>query len=119
MNARITRLGVFLMCCYVLLFVQLNRVQVLDRDELTGHPANNRSIVRDFDRPRGSIVSADGVLLAESVEMPAPVSTTTRTVRSPSICAQIACSSASVAASTAFITAGRSMVTRATWPSSS
>lgn len=70
MNKRITRLGVFLMCCYALLFVQLNRVQVLDRDELTGHPANNRSIVRDFDRPRGSIVSADGVLLAESVETP-------------------------------------------------
>ncbi len=68
MNARITRLGVVLTVCYVLLFIQLNRVQVLNRDELTGHPANTRSIVRDFDRPRGSIVSADGALLAESVE---------------------------------------------------
>ena len=67
MDKRITRLGVFLIFCYVALFVQLNRVQVLDRSELVADPSNTRAIIRDFDRPRGSIVSADGVLLAESV----------------------------------------------------
>ena len=70
MNKRISRLGVGLVLCYVLLFLQLNRVQVLQADKLNHHPENFRQIQRDFDRPRGAIATADGVVLARSVETP-------------------------------------------------
>lgn len=70
MNRRIGRLGVFLILCYAALFLQLNRVQILDRPGLTGHPANTRAIVRDFNRPRGAIVTADNVVVAESLDQP-------------------------------------------------
>ena len=70
MNKRISRLGVGLVLCYVLLFLQLNRIQVFQADELNHHPENFRQIQRDFDRPRGAIATADGVVVARSVETP-------------------------------------------------
>ena len=69
-NKRISRLGVGLVLCYVLLFLQLNRIQVFQADELNHHPENFRQIQRDFDRPRGAIATADGVVVARSVETP-------------------------------------------------
>jgi peptidoglycan glycosyltransferase len=70
MNKRISRLGVGLILCYVLLFLQLNRIQVLQADKLNRHPENFRQIQRDFDRPRGAIATADGVVVARSVDTP-------------------------------------------------
>lgn len=67
MNKQIRNLGVFLILCYVVLFVKLNQVQVLQADELNNHPENSRVIQRQFNRPRGTITSADGTLLAQSV----------------------------------------------------
>ena len=67
MNKQIRRLGMGLLACYVLLFVQLNVLQVLRADEYNAHPLNTRQVVRDFSRPRGLIQTADGVILAESV----------------------------------------------------
>lgn len=66
-NRQIRRLGVALVVCYVVLFVQLNVVQVLRADEYLANPANTRPIVEAFGRARGSIQTADGVLVAESV----------------------------------------------------
>ncbi len=73
-----------LMLCFTLLFVQVNLVQVggrscagavgalVDpstcRNDLDTDQQNVRAILRDFSRPRGSIATADGVLLARSVE---------------------------------------------------
>ncbi len=51
----------------------------------------------------------------QKARSPAPVSTTTRTSRLPSISVQMRCNSASVARSTAFMACGRSSVTVATW----
>ena len=45
--------------CFVVLFVQLNRVQVLDAESLRQHPANTRTVQRDFNRARGPIVTSD------------------------------------------------------------
>ena len=67
MNARIRRLGVGLVVCFGALFLMLNYVQVLRADDLNEHPGNSRALVRDFDQPRGSIVTRDGFLLAQSV----------------------------------------------------
>src|SRR5690606_39019852 len=70
MNRQIAKLGIGLLVCYTVLFVQLNRVTVFEAAELQDHPANNREVLRDYDGPRGSIATADGVLLAESVPNP-------------------------------------------------
>jgi peptidoglycan glycosyltransferase len=65
-NTQIRRLGIVLAVLFVLLFVQLNRLQVIEADRLNDHPANTRAIVRDFARPRGVIQTADGVIVASS-----------------------------------------------------
>ena len=67
MNKQIRRLGIGLLVCYVLLFVQLNILQVVRADSYNANPLNTRQVVRDFSRPRGLIQTADGVILAQSV----------------------------------------------------
>ena len=69
MTRSIRRLGVALLILYAALFVQLNVVQVLRAEEYNDNPENTREIVRDFSRPRGSIISADGTVLARSVDV--------------------------------------------------
>ncbi|MBA2283419.1 MAG: penicillin-binding protein 2 [Acidimicrobiia bacterium] len=70
MNQRIAKLGMGLLVCYLALFAMVNYVQVAHAPSLNTDPLNTRALVRDFDRPRGQILSADGVVLAES--LPAP-----------------------------------------------
>ena len=72
MNAQIRGVGVVLLVLFSAVFVQLSNLQVLSADRLNDHPANTRAVVRDFSRPRGSISSADGVVLAESVPADGP-----------------------------------------------
>jgi peptidoglycan glycosyltransferase len=67
MNKQIRRLAVALLACYLVLFVQLNVLAVGREEELNADPRNNRQTERDFNRPRGSIVAADGTVLARSV----------------------------------------------------
>ena len=67
MNKQIRRLAGGLLVCYLILFVQLNLLQVVKRDELATNTNNNRAVLRDFDKPRGEIVAADGVVVAMSV----------------------------------------------------
>ncbi len=69
MNKQIRRLGLALMCCFIALFAQLNYIQVFRAKDLNTHPGNVRPLERAFAQPRGSITSADGVLLAKSVEV--------------------------------------------------
>jgi penicillin-binding protein A len=69
-NRQIAKLGLGLVVCFLVLFVQLNRVTVFGAERLKDHPQNNRSILRDFDSPRGTIVTADEVVVA--VSEPAP-----------------------------------------------
>lgn len=67
MNTKIRRLAVGLLVCYIALFAQLNLLQVGQREELADDPRNDRQTTRDFNRPRGPIVTADGVVVADSV----------------------------------------------------
>lgn len=67
MNRQISRLGVVLIAAYLLAFVQLNRIQLLDADDYRSNTANTRDIVMSFTEPRGSIRTADGELIAETV----------------------------------------------------
>ena len=70
MNKQIRRLGIGLVACYVALFAMLNWVQVIKADDYNNHPLNTAQVRHDFNRPRGTITSADGALLAISVENP-------------------------------------------------
>jgi peptidoglycan glycosyltransferase len=72
-NRRIRRLGLAFAVLYVILFVQLNRVQFFGAERLQEHTINSRGLIRDFGQERGSIVSADGVVIARSVEIGEPV----------------------------------------------
>lgn len=67
MNRQIRRLGLAIIVLYSLLFVQLNRIQVFGAKRLNENINNTRDILRDFGKPRGAIVTADGVLLAQSL----------------------------------------------------
>lgn len=68
MNRQIRKAGTFLALCYLALFVQLNVVQVATAKSLNDKPGNSRKVERDFNRPRGDIVTADGKVVAHSVE---------------------------------------------------
>jgi penicillin-binding protein A len=69
MNKQIRRLALALMAIYVILFVQLNVLQVAKARTLNRDPANTRGVIRDFSKARGTIYSADEtpVVIAESV----------------------------------------------------
>jgi peptidoglycan glycosyltransferase len=66
-NRQIKWLGIGIVTCYLALFVQLNVVQVLRADDYNEDPTNVRAVLRDFAEPRGTIQTADGVVLARSV----------------------------------------------------
>jgi peptidoglycan glycosyltransferase len=64
---QIRQLGIGLMVCFLILFIQLNRLAVIDAKQLNANPNNTREILRDFNKPRGTITTADGKLIARSV----------------------------------------------------
>ncbi len=67
MTRQIRLLGLGLMVCFLVLFVQLNRLTVFQAAELNDNPNNTREILRDFTRPRGTMTTADGVVIAQSI----------------------------------------------------
>jgi peptidoglycan glycosyltransferase len=67
-NLRIRRLGVVLSVLYLVLFLQLNRIQFFGAERLQDDVNNTRGLIREFGRERGPIITADGVLVARSVE---------------------------------------------------
>ena len=70
MNKKIRQLAFGMMVLYVLLFAATNYWQVGRASELNGDPDNYRAIRREFDRPRGEIITSDGVVVALSVPNP-------------------------------------------------
>jgi len=71
-NRQIRRVGVVLVALFTALFLQLNYLQVIRADEFANDPRNIRVAVRDFSRPRGQIVAADGTVIAKSVPVEGP-----------------------------------------------
>ncbi len=52
---------------FIVLFLQLNNLQVLQASKLSNASGNIRKVLDDFSRPRGVIQTADGVVVAKSV----------------------------------------------------
>jgi peptidoglycan glycosyltransferase len=70
MERRIRRLGIFMVLCFVALFIQLNNIQVFKANSLANSPENPRVLAVERSQTRGSILSSDGVTLASSVLAP-------------------------------------------------
>ena len=70
MNRQIRQLAGALIVLYVVLFAALNYWQVGRTEELASQPSNTRALIRQFDSPRGPIVTADGVVIARSEQVP-------------------------------------------------
>jgi penicillin-binding protein A len=66
-NRQIRRLGVALLLAFGVLFLMMNYVQVVQASRLAHNPSNPRQVIADFNKPRGDIISADGVVVAHSV----------------------------------------------------
>jgi peptidoglycan glycosyltransferase len=68
-NRAIRRVGGAIVVLMLVLVAQLTYLQIIDADNLEHDPRNVRSALRDANRPRGPIVTADGVVLARSVRV--------------------------------------------------
>jgi peptidoglycan glycosyltransferase len=71
MERRIRRLGIALVLLFTLVFGQLAYVQVFAADDIKNNPANfSRQLIAEYNVQRGKILTADGLVLAESVPAP-------------------------------------------------
>ncbi len=61
------------MLCFGVLFVQLSRIQFFQAESLRENPANTRTVQRDFARERGPISTADGQVVAISIDVAGPL----------------------------------------------
>ena len=68
MNRAIRRVGYALTALILVLVGQLTYLQVVHADHLANDPRNVRTFLRDFNRPRGQILTADGQVVAQSVK---------------------------------------------------
>jgi penicillin-binding protein A len=69
-SGRIRWLGVAMVVCFLVLFLQLNNIEVVKAHQYAKSNANPAVIQQKYSQTRGSIVSADNVVLADSVPAP-------------------------------------------------
>ncbi len=67
MNRSLRRVGGAVVALILICVAQLTYLQIINADHLANDPRNTRAALRDINRPRGPILSADGVVLARSV----------------------------------------------------
>ena len=67
MNRGIRRVGIAVTILIIVLVAQLTYLQIVDAKNLENNPLNVRAQLRDINRPRGDIVTADGEVAAKSV----------------------------------------------------
>ena len=66
LSRRLSHSATVIAIMLVALVVNLTSIQVVQARALNNHPANTRGLAEEIRSPRGSIVAADGVVLAES-----------------------------------------------------
>ena len=67
MNRPIRRVGYAVTILILLLVAQLTYLQVVDADNLADNPKNARTALKEYNRARGKIVTADGQVVAGSI----------------------------------------------------
>jgi len=68
LGKRLSRSALVMGMLMVLLVGNLTYIQVVSAEDLRQNPANTRGLAAEQRNPRGAILSADGVVLAESVQ---------------------------------------------------
>jgi peptidoglycan glycosyltransferase len=68
-NPAIRKVGLGLVALILVLVGQLTYLQIVDADNLNHNRHNTRTLLRNANRPRGDIVTADGVAAAHSVKV--------------------------------------------------
>jgi len=71
-SRRIGWLGVGLAVCFIVLFLQLNNLQVAKASRYANNPANPAIATVRFNQPRGVIQSSEGTVLAKSTKIARP-----------------------------------------------
>ena len=66
MHAQIRKVGIGLIIAFAAIFVQLNYVQIFAAEDIASNLANKRGLIRQYSIKRGSILTLDGVKIAES-----------------------------------------------------
>jgi penicillin-binding protein A len=66
-NRSLRRVGGAVVVLILICVAQLTYLQIINAGHLANDPRNTRAALRDINRPRGPILSADGVVLARSV----------------------------------------------------
>jgi len=66
-NRPIRRVGYAVTVLILLLVAQLTYLQVVDADNLANNPKNVRSQLKEYNRARGNILTADGQIVAQSI----------------------------------------------------
>ncbi len=67
MNRPIRRVGYAVTILILLLVAQLTYLQVVDADNLSNNPKNARTALKEYNRARGKILTADGEVVAASL----------------------------------------------------
>jgi peptidoglycan glycosyltransferase len=67
MSIGIRRVGTAMMVLFLGLVAQLTYLQIVHSSTLANSPGNARKFLRDISRPRGEIVTSEGIVLAKSV----------------------------------------------------
>lgn len=70
MDKRIKLLGIFMVLCFVALFIQLNNIQILKAHSLASNPLNPLVGNAARSQSRGEILASNGEVLAQSVLAP-------------------------------------------------
>ena len=85
MGRRIGWLGAVMGLCFLVLFVQLNNIQIVQAHKLATDPKNPRYVAQlnqqKYDEPEGDILASDGTVLAHSVATGATGATTHKYIR--------------------------------------
>lgn len=68
LTRRLTRVAWLVVALMVALTANLTYVQAIAADSLTANPANTRGLAAEMRQERGAVISADGVVLANSVK---------------------------------------------------
>ena len=67
MNHALRRVAILALVLFFLLLINVNYVQAFQAGSFVGDPGNGRTFAQQFQYQRGSIVTADGKVIAESV----------------------------------------------------
>ncbi len=72
MQESIRKLGIFFIVLAMALVLNLSYLQVFGQDKLAENPANTRRLIEEYGIARGRIITADGLVVAESVRTEGP-----------------------------------------------